>query len=122
MTYDEQIASDYAKLRNIHRPLLAALISGSGIHAGSKVLELGCGTGNYIGAGIHVRARTETSGSRPRERARSVDQPLPFVLGEALNFLTSASTVFQLRLVPGTLNSRSAKALASPAFPLTWNR
>lgn len=26
MTYDEQIASDYAKLREIHRPLLRTLI------------------------------------------------------------------------------------------------
>jgi ubiquinone/menaquinone biosynthesis C-methylase UbiE len=48
MTYDGQIAADYARLRRIHSPLLAALISGSGIEAGSKVLELGCGTGNYI--------------------------------------------------------------------------
>ncbi|HXM01774.1 MAG TPA: class I SAM-dependent methyltransferase [Chthoniobacterales bacterium] len=48
MKYDERIASDYARLRNLHRPLLAALISGSGVHARSNVLELGCGTGNYI--------------------------------------------------------------------------
>ena len=48
MTYDGQIASDYARLRKIHSPLLAAIISGSGIYAGAKVLELGCGTGNYI--------------------------------------------------------------------------
>lgn len=50
MTYDQQVASDYARLRNIHSPLLEALISGAGVHAGSKVLELGCGTGNYIRA------------------------------------------------------------------------
>jgi ubiquinone/menaquinone biosynthesis C-methylase UbiE len=48
MTYDRQIAADYARLRRIHGPLLTTLISGSGIEAGSKVLELGCGTGNYI--------------------------------------------------------------------------
>ena len=50
MIYDQQIALEYAKLRHVHRPLLAALISASGIDAGSKVLELGCGTGNYIRA------------------------------------------------------------------------
>jgi ubiquinone/menaquinone biosynthesis C-methylase UbiE len=50
MIYNEPIASDYARLRHIHRPLMAALISGSGVHSGSKVLELGCGTGNYISA------------------------------------------------------------------------
>jgi ubiquinone/menaquinone biosynthesis C-methylase UbiE len=48
MTYDQQIASEYAKLRHVHRPLLATLISASGINAGSRVLERGCGTGNYI--------------------------------------------------------------------------
>jgi ubiquinone/menaquinone biosynthesis C-methylase UbiE len=48
MTYDGQIASDYARLRKIHSLLLAALISGSGIDAGAKVLELGCGSGHYI--------------------------------------------------------------------------
>ncbi|HYZ74260.1 MAG TPA: class I SAM-dependent methyltransferase [Chthoniobacterales bacterium] len=50
MTYDQQIASDYAQLREVHRPLLAALITGPGIKAGCRVLELGCGTGNYIRA------------------------------------------------------------------------
>jgi ubiquinone/menaquinone biosynthesis C-methylase UbiE len=50
MTYDQQTASNYAQLRHIHRPLLAALISGSAIYAPSRVIELGCGTGNYIRA------------------------------------------------------------------------
>jgi ubiquinone/menaquinone biosynthesis C-methylase UbiE len=48
MIYDQQIASDYAQLRHVHRPLLAALISGPGLDVGSQVLELGCGTGHYI--------------------------------------------------------------------------
>jgi ubiquinone/menaquinone biosynthesis C-methylase UbiE len=55
MRYDEHIASDYARLRNLHCPLVAALVSGSGVHAGSRVLELGCGTGNYICA---IRSQT----------------------------------------------------------------
>jgi SAM-dependent methyltransferase len=58
MRYDGQIASDYARLRKIHSPLLAALISGSGIDAGAKVLELGCGTGNYI---CSIRSQTGCS-------------------------------------------------------------
>jgi ubiquinone/menaquinone biosynthesis C-methylase UbiE len=56
MTYDQETATDYAKLRVIHRPLLAALISGSSIHANSYVVELGCGTGNYMCA---LQAQTE---------------------------------------------------------------
>jgi len=58
MMYNQQIASGYARFRNIHSPLLEALISGADIHAGSKVLELGCGTGNYIRA---MRSRTGCS-------------------------------------------------------------
>ena len=58
MTYDQQIAANYAKLRHVHGPLLAALISGPGIDSGSKILELGCGTGNYICA---IQSRTGCS-------------------------------------------------------------
>ncbi|HKB99695.1 MAG TPA: class I SAM-dependent methyltransferase [Terriglobales bacterium] len=50
MTYDEKTAVDYAQLRTVHRPLLTTLIASAGINAGSRVLELGCGTGNYISA------------------------------------------------------------------------
>ena len=58
MTYDQHIASDYVRLRHIHHPLLATLISRSGINSGSRVLELGCGTGNYICA---IRSQTGCS-------------------------------------------------------------
>jgi SAM-dependent methyltransferase len=50
MTYNQESASDYARLRHIHGPLLEAILSGSNLHRGSKVLELGCGTGNYLRA------------------------------------------------------------------------
>jgi SAM-dependent methyltransferase len=50
MIYDEKNSSEYARLRQIHRPALTALIAGAGIQTRSRVLELGCGTGNYIGA------------------------------------------------------------------------
>jgi hypothetical protein len=69
-----------------------------------------------------LRARSKTPGNGLRERVYSICQPLPFVMGETLNFLTNPCTVFQLRLVLGTPNSRSANALASPALPLTLNR
>jgi ubiquinone/menaquinone biosynthesis C-methylase UbiE len=88
MTYDEQIASDYAKLRNIHRPLLAALISGSGIHAGSKVLELGCGTGNYIGAiqsQTGCSARGVDPSSEMLNKARSQEAEVVWICTAAEN-------------------------------------
>jgi SAM-dependent methyltransferase len=50
MTYDKKTSSEYAQLRQIHRPALAALIAGTAIQTDSRVLEVGCGTGNYISA------------------------------------------------------------------------
>lgn len=46
--YDE-IASDYARHRRVHPGVLDALVT-CGIGAASRVLEVGCGTGNYIRA------------------------------------------------------------------------
>ncbi len=50
MTYDEKTSQEYARFRQIHRPALAALFAGAGIQRRSTVLEVGCGTGNYISA------------------------------------------------------------------------
>ena len=48
--YDETIAPGYARWRTVHPQLLDALIAYSGARANFRVLELGCGTGNYIRA------------------------------------------------------------------------
>ncbi|MGH7940307.1 MAG: class I SAM-dependent methyltransferase [Limisphaerales bacterium] len=48
ISYDE-IASDYAAHRHIHPALLRRLIEFPGLNSQSRVLEAGCGTGNYIG-------------------------------------------------------------------------
>ena len=48
--YDETMAPGYARWRTVHPQLLDALIAYSGVCADSRVLELGCGTGNYIRA------------------------------------------------------------------------
>jgi ubiquinone/menaquinone biosynthesis C-methylase UbiE len=48
--YDETMAPGYARWRTVHSQLLDALIAYSGARANSRVLELGCGTGNYIRA------------------------------------------------------------------------
>lgn len=50
MTCDEKTSSEYARLRQIHGPALAALIAGPGIQTKSRVLEVDCGTGNYFSA------------------------------------------------------------------------
>ena len=45
-----RIAREYALHRKIHPEVLRDLLAESGIHGGSSVLEVGCGTGNYIAA------------------------------------------------------------------------
>ena len=46
----ESLAGDYARHRRLHPGVLRALLAGGAVAAGSRVLEVGCGTGNYLGA------------------------------------------------------------------------
>jgi len=46
----DRIAREYALHRKTHPEVLRDLLADSGIHGGSSVLEVGCGTGNYIAA------------------------------------------------------------------------
>jgi ubiquinone/menaquinone biosynthesis C-methylase UbiE len=57
--YDETMVPGYARWRTSHPQLLDALIAYGGVQADSRVLELGCGTGNYIRA---VSERTGCAG------------------------------------------------------------
>jgi SAM-dependent methyltransferase len=49
LDYDE-LAAEYAAHRSVHPEVLRQLIATGEITAASKVLEVGCGTGNYAGA------------------------------------------------------------------------
>jgi SAM-dependent methyltransferase len=42
------LAAEYARHRQVHPGVLRALLAGGGIQPASRVLEVGCGTGNYI--------------------------------------------------------------------------
>jgi len=44
----DQIALEYARHRKVHPQVLRGLLVESGIDGQSRVLEVGCGTGNYI--------------------------------------------------------------------------
>jgi ubiquinone/menaquinone biosynthesis C-methylase UbiE len=44
----DKIASDYAQHRQRHPEVLKHLVSTGNLGRDSKVLEVGCGTGNYI--------------------------------------------------------------------------
>jgi len=58
MQYTGAVAGEYAKYRGVVPVLLQRLISGSGSTSTSHVLEIGCGTGNYL------HAVTMTTGCR----------------------------------------------------------
>ena len=47
LDYDK-LAADYARYRLLHPQVLRALLAKSGVGAASSVLEVGCGTGNYL--------------------------------------------------------------------------
>ena len=47
-TYYQEIAPDYARYRRVHPEVLRSLIASGSIRSDSRVLEIGCGTGNYI--------------------------------------------------------------------------
>jgi len=44
----DPIAAEYARHRQVHPGVLRALLAEGGIQPTSRVLEVGCGTGNYI--------------------------------------------------------------------------
>ena len=82
----DKVASDYAQHRQIHPWVLESLVATSGVDRDSKVLEVGCGTGNYILAlkrltGPDCRGIDSSAGmlSKARERSSGVH----FQLGRA---------------------------------------
>ena len=44
----DPFAADYARNRRVQPEVLRALVSGAGVGPASRVLEVGCGTGNYL--------------------------------------------------------------------------
>jgi SAM-dependent methyltransferase len=47
-TYYQSIAPEYVRHRRVHPEVLRSLISTGGIDRNSSVLDVGCGTGNYL--------------------------------------------------------------------------
>jgi ubiquinone/menaquinone biosynthesis C-methylase UbiE len=60
----DKLAADYAIHRIVHPGVLEGLTSGHEIGAGSRVLEVGCGTGNYIVA-VHDVTGASCYGNDP---------------------------------------------------------
>lgn len=81
-----ETASAYARHRQIHQGVLQSLLEGSRLNAASRVLEVGCGTGNYICA-IQKQTNCECSGLDPSaamlDKARAQSEDVTFLQGKA---------------------------------------
>lgn len=65
----DQLAADYAANRSVHPAVFATLLSA--VNGGMEVLEIGCGTGNYIGA-LHAATGATCWGIDPSEAMLAV--------------------------------------------------
>ncbi len=87
----DKVATEYAQHRQVHPRVLQSLLEISGVSSASKVLEVGCGTGNYILA-VELLTGCVCWGIDPSEqmlsRARERSEKIRFQLGRAkeLNF------------------------------------
>ncbi len=82
----DKIASEYARHRQVHPEVLRNLLLTSSIGGASRVLEVGCGTGNYILA-LEALAGSSCWGIDPSDqmlsRARERSRTIHFQLGKA---------------------------------------
>ncbi|MCP3992764.1 MAG: methyltransferase domain-containing protein [Actinomycetia bacterium] len=82
----DKISGDYATHRQVHPRLLGALWSDGELTESSRVLEVGCGTGNYIGA-LNAVIGCKGWGVDPSEamleHARRQDVPVQFGTGSS---------------------------------------
>ena len=65
----EAAAAAYARNRAVHPGVVADLIREAGLHAGSRVLDVGCGTGNYARA-LQEATGCAISGIEPSDQMR----------------------------------------------------
>ena len=97
MDYDT-LAREYTRHRRVHPNVLTSLLENSRVSSASQVLEVGCGTGNYIVA-IQESAGCVCRGIDPSEqmlaKARGRSQQVRFYLGQAEK-LTFPNDTFDL--------------------------
>lgn len=67
----DRIASEYARHRRVHPGVLRSILDTSGLGRESKVLDVGCGTGNYLSALVEATG-CEAYGIDPSEEMLAV--------------------------------------------------
>jgi len=86
LTYDRAAAASYAKHRGVWSEILQPLLLNSAIDRGSRILEVGCGTGNYIIA-VQFIAGCQAHGVDISEEmlvhAKRRGSPVSFAVGSA---------------------------------------
>lgn len=65
--YYTKIAPDYARLRRVHPEVFKHLIADGPIRTETRILEIGCGTGNYI-CGLQQTVGCQCAGIDPSEQ------------------------------------------------------
>ena len=86
LKYDHAIAESYVRHRGVRPEILTPLVEESGIDRGSRVLEVGCGTGNYIIAVQFITGCTAFGVDISEEmlvHAERRESPVSFALGMA---------------------------------------
>jgi ubiquinone/menaquinone biosynthesis C-methylase UbiE len=87
----EEAAADYARHRALNGEVLKGLLTTGGIQGGSKVLEVGCGTGNYVIAlqelaGCSCRGIDPSEQMLAKAKDRSARVTFPSGTAESLDF------------------------------------
>jgi SAM-dependent methyltransferase len=126
LDYDA-LAADYARHRRVHPGVVRHLVESGRIGAGSRVLEVGCGTGNYLltlreltgCAAVGIDPSAEMLG---KASARPGGESVTWVHGraEALPFLdASLDLIFSVDVIHHVADRaayfREARRLLSPA-------
>lgn len=82
----DQLAAEYSRHRRVHPLILQDLLSTPALSSSSRVLEIGCGTGNHITA-LHEATGCECWGVDPSAQmlaeARNRSGSVTFQVGEA---------------------------------------
>ena len=90
----DSVAGDYARFRHSDPNAVERLIQGSGVSSDSVVLEIGCGTGNYISA-VQARVGCTCFGIDPSremiKQAKKRENGVTFSVGSAENLKFAAA-------------------------------